>query len=94
MTKPTVKKTSRKPPAMMQLRSPRAEGPINPDHFYRRIDGPAYFGYAQSQLDEKIKTGEIPMPVALSDTGRACGWFEKTILAWQAGRVAKAMRVA
>jgi predicted DNA-binding transcriptional regulator AlpA len=68
--------------------------PINPDFFYRKNEGPKYFGYKLSQQDEKIKTGVIPKPVALDEDGRACGWFGKTILAWQAGRIAKAMRVA
>ena len=60
--------------------------PINPDFFYRLIEGPKYFGYQLTTQDEKIRTGEIPAPVKLSDTGRACGWFGRAILDWQKSR--------
>jgi hypothetical protein len=33
-------------------------------------EGRKYFGYGPTQIDEKIKSGEIPAPIALSDTGR------------------------
>ena len=32
-------------------------------------------GYSRSQLQEKIKKGEFPAPIKLSDSGRAKGWF-------------------
>jgi predicted DNA-binding transcriptional regulator AlpA len=64
--------------------------PIHPDHIIRYCDGPLYFGYGVTQLDEKIKSGEIPMPISLSDSGRARGWLGKVILAWQAEREIKA----
>lgn len=59
---------------------------IHPHHFYRRCDARKFFGYASSVLDLKIKAGEIPVPVALSDSGRATGWFGQTILDWQQQR--------
>jgi predicted DNA-binding transcriptional regulator AlpA len=62
---------------------------IHPDHFYRLTEGTLYFGYAPMTLDIKIKKGEVPRPVSLSDSGRAKGWFGRTILAWQAERQAK-----
>lgn len=68
----------------------RAEPPINPDYFYRLADGSKFFGYRPTTLDEKIKSGEIPKPITLSDSGRAKGWFGRAILAWQAERVRKA----
>jgi hypothetical protein len=64
--------------------------PINPDHLYRWADGPRYFGYASTVLNEKIDDGHVPMPVYLSDDGRARGWFGRTILAWQREQEAKA----
>jgi predicted DNA-binding transcriptional regulator AlpA len=64
---------------------------INPHVFYRMAEwGEAFFGFAASQLETKIRTGEIPKPVALSDTGRARGWFGRDILDWQNKRRAKA----
>jgi predicted DNA-binding transcriptional regulator AlpA len=80
ITKP--KRAKRELPALLTT--------LNPDFFYRKSDAWAYFGYRPTQLDEKIKLGEIPRPIDLSDTGRAIGWFGRTILAWQRDRVAKA----
>jgi predicted DNA-binding transcriptional regulator AlpA len=62
--------------------------PINPDWVYRVSDGWKYFGFNPTQLDQKIKSGEIPEPLSLSDSGRARGWLGKTILQWQAERAA------
>jgi hypothetical protein len=45
---------------------------INPDWFYRRAEGQAFFGLAQSQIDRQIELGNIPPLVFLSDEGRAC----------------------
>jgi len=39
-------------------------------------------------LHIKILSGEIPTPIALSDGGRARGWFGRTIIAWQKEREA------
>ena len=38
--------------------------PINPDFFYRLIEGPKYYGYKLTTQTEKIKTGDIPAPVS------------------------------
>lgn len=66
-----------------------ADDGIHPDHIYRYADGPKYYGLGLSAIDAKIKTGEIPKPISLSDSGRAKGWLGKTILEWQAARQAK-----
>lgn len=52
-------------------------------------DGPHYFGYKRSVLNAKIKSGEIPEPMQLSDNGRASGWLFSTILEWQRERAAQ-----
>jgi predicted DNA-binding transcriptional regulator AlpA len=75
---------------MAKKQRPINDRPLNPDWFYRLSDGYRYFGYRPTTLDEKIQKGEIPAPIALSDTGRARGWFGRTILKWQAEREAKA----
>jgi predicted DNA-binding transcriptional regulator AlpA len=59
-----------------------------PDQIYRASEARKYFGYKATQLDEKIKTGEIPAPIYLSDTGRARGWFGRQIIKWQSEREA------
>src|SRR4029077_7662176 len=43
-------------------------------------------GYKESQLDEKIKEGKFPAPITLSEGGRARGWFEDEIIAYQEAR--------
>jgi prophage regulatory protein len=46
-------------------------------------------GYSRTQLQELIDKGEFPPPFPLSDTGRAVGWFEDDVVAWQQRRLAK-----
>jgi predicted DNA-binding transcriptional regulator AlpA len=72
-----------------------AEGPIRENWFYRKHPyGELFFGLAPSQLEKKIESGEVPMPVKLTDTGRASGWFGRQILTWQAERQAKTAQPA
>jgi predicted DNA-binding transcriptional regulator AlpA len=68
--------------------------PINPDFFYRLHEGRKYFGYGPSTIEAKIQSGEIPAPISLSDSGRARGWFGRTIIAWQREREAAAAKAA
>jgi hypothetical protein len=65
---------------------------LNPDWFYRVHEGSKFFGYANSVLHQKILSGEIPAPIALSDApnSRARGWYGRTIIKWQREREAKA----
>jgi predicted DNA-binding transcriptional regulator AlpA len=60
--------------------------PLNPDVLYRKDEARPFFGYKPTQFEKKIKEGEIPAPIKLSDTGHACGWLGRTILEWQAER--------
>jgi predicted DNA-binding transcriptional regulator AlpA len=53
---------------------------LEPNQIIRMGDGPRYFGYKSSQLDLKIKSGEVPAPIFLGDTGRARGWTGQQIL--------------
>jgi len=57
-------------------------------------EGPKYFGYKHSQLDEKIRAGEIPAPFPLTDSGRAKGWIGRQIIEWQNARLAARNTVA
>ena len=50
---------------------------------------PIYVGLKRSQIDELIRSGEFPPPIKLSDTGRAKGWLEHEIIAWQQRRIAQ-----
>jgi prophage regulatory protein len=50
---------------------------------------PDYVGLKRSQIDALIIKGEFPRPIKLSDGGRAKGWLEHEIIAWQQERLAK-----
>jgi predicted DNA-binding transcriptional regulator AlpA len=50
---------------------------------------PTYVGLQRTQIDELIRNGEFPAPVKLSDSGRAKGWLEHEVIAWQQERLAK-----
>ena len=54
----------------------------------RRDDVMRATGYRSTQLAELVKKGEFPRPIKLSDGGRAIGWFEDEVAAWQASREA------
>lgn len=49
----------------------------------------AVTGYGPTQIHQLIKLGEFPAPVSLSDSGRAKGWWEDEVIAWQEKRQAK-----
>jgi predicted DNA-binding transcriptional regulator AlpA len=65
---------------------------LDPHQIVRVAEGRQYFGYGPTQLDEKIKSGEIPAPIPLSDSGRAKGWLGRQIIKWQEERVEAAKR--
>src|SRR5215217_990687 len=53
---------------------------LDPNQIIRQRDGYHYFGYKHAALDAKIKSGEIPTPMVLSESGRATGWTGKQII--------------
>jgi predicted DNA-binding transcriptional regulator AlpA len=65
-------------------------GPLHPNEIVRPREAEKYFGYRHSQLAEKVKVGEIPTPIKLSDSGRSVGWTGQQILEWQRARMAAA----
>jgi predicted DNA-binding transcriptional regulator AlpA len=73
-----------------ELRNAIANRPLRPDDFYRMSEAERFFGYRHSRLPEAIEKGAIPKPIAISDGGRAKGWFGRQIIAWQKEREAKA----
>jgi predicted DNA-binding transcriptional regulator AlpA len=46
-------------------------------------------GYKSTQLQELIDQGKFPTPILLSPGGRAGGWFEDEIIAYQEQRAAE-----
>jgi prophage regulatory protein len=55
----------------------------------RKKDLPTYVGLARTQIELLISRGEFPKPIPLSDSGRAIGWIESELWAWQQERLAK-----
>jgi prophage regulatory protein len=80
----------------MQRAPPRqGERPPVPAHvprlqrIIRLADLPAYVGLRRTQIDELIRRGEFPRSIPLSDFGRAKGWIESELMAWQQARIAQ-----
>ena len=46
-------------------------------------------GYRKTQLDLLIQQDKFPKPIRLSEGGRARGWFEDEIIAFQEARRAE-----
>ena len=63
---------------------------LDPNEIFRPKRAEKYFGFKHSQLDEKIKSGEIPAPFPLSESGRAVGWTGAQIIEHQRRRLAAA----
>jgi len=55
----------------------------------RLRDLPLYVGLRRTQIQQLIARREFPKAVPLSDTGRAKGWLEHELIAWQQRRLAK-----
>jgi prophage regulatory protein len=55
----------------------------------RKKNLPDYVGLQRTQIEGLIAAGEFPRPIPLSDSGRAVGWLEHEVQAWQAARIAK-----
>lgn len=44
-------------------------------------------GLGRTAIYEKVKTGEFPAPIPLSNNGRAVGWDSEAINAWIESRI-------
>ena len=60
---------------------------INPDWFYRRSDGPKFFGLGEGAMAEAIAKKKIPAPIKAVEGGSAVGWFGSQILEWKRQRI-------
>ena len=66
--------------------------PLIPHFFYRR-HGPVakgVIGLEDTQIDARIKDGEIPPPVKAFESGRATGWFGWQLIELQRQRLERA----
>jgi prophage regulatory protein len=50
---------------------------------------PEFVGLRRTTINELVQSGEFPQPIPLNDSGRAKGWLEAEVAAWQAARIAK-----
>ncbi len=66
--------------------------PINPAFTYRKHSpiARAVIGLGPTQMDEKIKSGELPPTFPLSESGKAQGWTGAQLLAIQKRRMDQA----
>lgn len=55
----------------------------------RKKDLPAFCGLQRTQIEQLVARGEFPRPIPLTDHGRAIGWLEHELWAWQQKRLAK-----
>jgi hypothetical protein len=54
--------------------------PLDPNKIFRECDARDIFGFAPTQLKQRIKEGAIPRPVLLAPPpSRAKGWYEYMI---------------
>jgi hypothetical protein len=66
--------------------------PLIPHFFYRRhgLVAKGVIGLEDTQIDARIKSGELPLPVKAFESGRATGWFGWQLIELQRQRLAKA----
>lgn len=55
--------------------------------FLRPRQVQAAMGWSRSTLYQKVSDGLFPAPVKLDDSGRAVGWPESEIIAYQQSRI-------
>ena len=67
---------------------------LEPNEVVRKRHGYKFFGFKPTALNEKIRSGEIPAPIPMSDDGRAMAWFGWQIIEHQKKRLAAAKAVA
>jgi hypothetical protein len=70
--------------------------PLVPHFFYRRHSPIAkgVIGLSDTQIDAKIKSGELDPPVKAFEDGRATGWFGFQLIEIQEQRLARANAAA
>lgn len=55
--------------------------------FLRRDEVERLTGLKRTALRDMCANNEFPRPVKLSDSGRAIGWLESDLVAWQQERI-------
>ncbi len=63
-------------------------GELHPAYIYRETEVVRISGFKHTALHQKIKRGQFPAPIKLSDSGRATGWLGRELIAWQQARAA------
>jgi len=60
----------------------------------RKHDAQAFVGLKGTAFDEKVKNGDLPKPIKLTDSGKAVGWVTAELEQWLQRRIAKRDGVA
>jgi hypothetical protein len=66
--------------------------PLIPHFFYRRhgLVAKGVIGLEDTQIDARIKSGELPLPVKAFESGRATGWLGHQLIELQRQRLERA----
>jgi predicted DNA-binding transcriptional regulator AlpA len=60
---------------------------LHPNEIVRRSEGPKFFGYSSSQIDELIRKRKLPKPFKLVPGGRAAAWTGQQVIDYQESRL-------
>ena len=69
--------------------TPPDDAPGHLNRIIRERDLFAFCGLRKTQVATLIRNGEFPKPIKLSESGRAKGWLESELIAWQTKRLVK-----
>jgi hypothetical protein len=67
---------------------------VDPAEIFRPKVWPKYLGYRHSQIHEKQKSGELPPPIPLSESGRAVAYTGAQLIEIHRRRLAAAKKRA
>ena len=62
------------------------------EKFYRLSAVQELTGLKRSKIREMVAVGAFPKPIPLCDSGRAIGWLESELVAWQQAQIRKRPR--
>jgi hypothetical protein len=61
---------------------------LDPNEIFRPKIAEKYFGLKHTQINEKVRAGEIEAPFLLSEGGKAVGWTGRQIINYHRKRIA------
>lgn len=58
------------------------------NRIYRKPELQAFIGVRRTKVAELMENEDFPRPIKLTPGGRAIGWLEDELIAWQQSRIA------